>query len=448
MKGIKKLVAAILVFAVCFGLCSCSVTGNVDEYAISLSAEKLSVSYKDSQDEDYQVFLEKLSLFSASLSSALYENYGGSDSSDTNLCFSPISVYMMLAMAAESSDGETRAEILNALGMSYEELREHTALLYAFMNRSFTYSSEFSSQKKISAFEEMHNSLWIDNSVAANMNTVKVLSEDYNADVLSVPFSDGTAKKLIAKYIDEKTHGLIDGNIEFSEDTLFTLLNTFYMKEIWNYTGNALKRTDAEYDFKNTDGSTASVRLLKGYYSQGKVYQGENYQSFYTETDHSFKLHFILPDEGVSLDSVFTEETLSDLLGGFDYMYVDDENRQLHNTRIFFPEFSASFDEDISSVLSEDFGIRDFFSKDNADFSPLYDGELWCDAVIHRTSITVDEIGIEGAAITAAMLAGSAGPPEYEEVFHDFVVDGAFGFVLTDSYGTVLFSGIVNDING
>ena len=33
------------------------------------------------------------------------------------------------------------------------------------------------------------------------------------------------------------------------------------------------------------------------------------------------------------------------------------------------------------------------------------------------------------------------------EVYHDYIVDRAFGFVITDSYGAVLFSGVVNSVN-
>ena len=40
--------------------------------------------------------------------------------------------------------------------------------------------------------------------------------------------------------------------------------------------------------------------------------------------------------------------------------------------------------------------------------------------------------------------AGDPGPDPYEDVFLDFVVDGAFGFILSDPYGVTLFSGVVN----
>lgn len=64
----------------------------------------------------------------------------------------------------------------------------------------------------------------------------------------------------------------------------------------------------------------------------------------------------------------------------------------------------------------------------------------------HLTTLTVDRKGIEGAAVVILPGAGAAGPDEYEEVYLDFVIDRSFGYVLTDRYGTVLFTGVVNNI--
>ena len=35
---------------------------------------------------------------------------------------------------------------------------------------------------------------------------------------------------------------------------------------------------------------------------------------------------------------------------------------------------------------------------------------------------------------------------EYEHIYYDFVVDRDFGYIVADSYGTILFTGAVNNI--
>jgi hypothetical protein len=59
----------------------------------------------------------------------------------------------------------------------------------------------------------------------------------------------------------------------------------------------------------------------------------------------------------------------------------------------------------------------------------------------------VDRRGIEGAAVTYIPMAGAPGPGEYERVYLDFIVDRAFGFVITDRNDITLFSGVVNEID-
>ena len=99
------------------------------------------------------------------------------------------------------------------------------------------------------------------------------------------------------------------------------------------------------------------------------------------------------------------------------------------------------------NILKEDFGINKLFDFEECDFSNVTDEEIACYGVIHKCSLEVNKKGIEGAAVTAMPSAGAAGPLEgYVKVYHDFIVDRAFGFVITDSYGTVLFSGVINEI--
>lgn len=120
----------------------------------------------------------------------------------------------------------------------------------------------------------------------------------------------------------------------------------------------------------------------------------------------------------------------------------------MHHTRVFFPEYKASFDGNLADILKNDFGINNLFDIDKCDFSNVTDEPLACDGVIHKCSIDVNDKGIEGAAVTVMPMCGTSNSylEGYEEVYHDFIVDRAFGFVITDSYGAVLFSGVVNSV--
>ncbi len=443
MKRFRILVAVLLVSSICLSGCSWLRSVDYKPYSVALAANEMEVTYSDYTDENYSAFMSLFAEFSAILSEELYDEFGENGG---NICFSPVSIYMALAMAAECAKGETRQEILDALGMSYEEVSEFTRVLYAFCNEIFTYENVLGNEKTAGS-KELTNSIWLDEKVSLNMDTANALADNFNADVFSVPFSTGEAKKAIKSYIEDKTHGLIDGEIDMDPLTVVTILNTLYVKDVWNDLGKELSKTNEKYDFKNSDGSEKSTYLLQSYYSGGKAYEGEDYYTFYAVTENNLKLHFILPKGDASIDDVFDDDAIFNAITLEDYGGVDHVNSQIHNTRVLFPEFEADFDGDIADVLKNDLGIEKLFNEDECDLSFISPYEdIWCYSVIHRTQITVDEVGIEGAAITAVMMAGDAGPKEYERVYHDFVIDRAFGFVLTDEYGTVLFTGVVNNI--
>ena len=436
----KNAIALILVLATCFAVSSCKV--NTDKYSLAYAAKAMDVNHSDAKQDGYEEFLDKLDSFAAKLT---YEVYSDSDK-QTNVCISPVSVYMALALATECASGETREEILNAVGVTYDEVKNFTKVLYAFSNREYYYRNTMGN-RKVLAFMELANSIWVDKNTSFKREGINNLANNFNCDVFSVNFKTSEGEKAINAYIKEKTHGIIDGNIELSPETLITLINTFYLKEVWNKDGDELSFTDGEYDFKNADGSVTNTKLLRGYYFNGNVYEGEGYTSFYTRTEHNFDIKFIVPTEGHTLAEVFTTENIYNINNLGDYGYIDEENKLLHNTRVFFPEYKASFDGDISDILKNDFGINDLFDFEKCDFSNVTDEPLACDGVIHKCSIDVNDKGIEGAAVTVMPMNGAAGPLDgYENVYHDYIVDRAFGFVITDSYGAVLFAGVVNSV--
>lgn len=437
----KKIISLILILSMCLAFSSCAV--NPENYSLALAANAMEVKHSDTQQEGYEEFIDKLDAFAAKLT---YEVYADSNK-QSNICISPVSVYMALALATECANGETRDEILSAVGVTYDEVKNFTKVLYGFSNREYYYTNMMNN-KKILAFEELANSIWVDKNTTLKEDGINNLANNFNCDLFSVNFKTSEGEKAINAYIKDKTHGIIDSDLDLSPETLITLINTFYLKEVWNEDGDELKFTDKAYDFKNADGSVKNTKLLQGYYFNGNIYEGEGYTSFYTRTDHGFDIKFILPTDGHTLDEVFTSENIYNINNLGDYGYIDEENKLLHHTRVFFPEYKASFDGDLAEILKNDFGINKLFDFEQCDFSNVTDEQLACDGVIHKCSIDVNDKGIEGAAVTVMPMAGAAGPLDgYEEVYHDYIVDRAFGFVITDSYGAVLFSGVVNSVN-
>lgn len=434
----KKIFLLLVLFFSIFSLFGCE--NSSEKYQYKAAFDKVSYKYEDVKEEEYLNFLNKVSVFSSRITELIYEN-----NDQKNFVISPISIYMALAMAVESSDGSTQKEILEALGLSYEEVSKYTKILYSLCNKEYT-TEKFLGKEKVVAESILTNSIWVDNDIELINIGMEKLAENYNTDSYRVPFKDSISKanKAINDYISDKTKGLIDSLPNLDEETLMVLLNTFYFKEIWNDDGDELKLTSQKYDFTSSSDIVKKVSLLMGKYVNGKAYEDEKYTHFFTTTEHNYKISFIVPKENYSVKDIFLSENLVKIINMKDYKQVDEEKKEQNFTRCFFPEYEAEFDGDIKNEL-EKMGISRLFTPD-CSFGNITNEWIYCNRIIHKTKLKVDRTGILGASITALEMPGAADPGEYKKVYYDYIVDRSFGFLITNPNGVVIFSGVINDI--
>lgn len=414
-----------------------SLSGNSNQFLKVAAATKQEINYSDLSEEGYTEFLRKLNLFSSKLSEEIYKN----NNNQENYIISPVSIYMALAMCVESGSNEIKTELLSALGMTYEEVYKYTKILFSKLNDSSQTSTVLGGKELFK--EIMANSIWIDDTIELKEDGLLRLANDYHCSSYSAPFKNANIKanNAIKEYIKEKTNGLIDKTYNISKETLFALINTYYLKDVWNYDGDPLPFTDNKYKFNDI----LETYLLKGYYKPGKIYQTEKYTSFFTVTNHEIKIKFIVPNDGYSISDIYTQETLYNINSLKDYNAIDDINKIKYFTRCLFPEFEASYDDDIQSILKKGFNINKFFEF-GLNMTNITDEVVKCDAVYHSAKLKVDRKGIEGASVVVIPGAGAAGPDDYQEIYQDFIVDKNFIVIVTDSQDVPLFSGVIYNI--
>ena len=421
----KKLMLCIL-FIVFLLIGSSCVNNSDTKYLKVAGAEKYNLSYTELREDGYVSFLNKLNSFQAALSEELYLEYGGKYN---NIAISPASIYMALALAIECSNANTRTELLNAVGMTYEEVVTYTKKLYASMNKEYKTKTELG-QEKIKALEILTNSIWFEETIELKEVGLNNLAEHYNCSSYSAPFNKNnkSANKALRDYISKNTKGLIDRYFNLSVDTLIALVNTLYLKEIWNTDGDDLPFTQDKYPFVNYDGSIKELALLRGYYNSGRVVEEDKYSHFYTTTNHGFKIKFIVPNDGYTVDDIYTKDILEYVNSLKDYKAIDEEAKTIAKTRVFFPEYEAQFNEDIKGVIKNKFKVNDLFDYTKCDFSNIIDEKeyldkyegIYCSSIIHQTKLEVNKKGIEGAAVTIIAMEGatSAGN-EYKQIYFD-----------------------------
>ena len=122
-----------------------------------------------------------------------------------------------------------------------------------------------------------------------------------------------------------------------------------------------------------------------------------------------------------------------------DYKETDYDNRINYFSRIVFPEFTIHSNYDFSSILQEE-NVFDEIS-----FPSLTSDAVNISSVMHECVIDVNKNGITGGAYN--MIPVFTRPEtEYTKVENTLVIDRSFGFVISDPSGTIVFTGIVNNI--
>ena len=135
--------------------------------------------------------------------------------------------------------------------------------------------------------------------------------------------------------------------------------------------------------------------------------------------------------------------------GNFNLTDLDIENLIASKTydydvNIGLPKFKIEYDTSLVQALQQ-FGVRDAFIPEIADFSGIAK-DLFITDIIHKTYISVDEIGTEAAAVTAITMDNATAMPEQKEE-KDVILDRPFAFAIIDlENNTIFFSGKITNI--
>ena len=349
---------------------------------------------------------------------------------EANTVCSPLNIYIAFAMLAEVSDGNTRQQILDMLGAEdIETLRENILILW---------HSNYADTPNLKSL--LANSFWLNSTVDYNMDTLKLLAEKYYASSFSGIPGSQEMDKALQTWTDENTGSLLSEYVKdmtLDPETVLALVSTIYYKAAW--TDDFNEQGTSPETFHGTRGDTTVDMMHRS--AMMNIYVADTYNVVGLNLDDSGSMYFYLPDEGVDVDTLLADP---DILKA---MYYDMEDERWHFpiVNLSIPKFRVSGKTDLIETIKE-LGIIDALDAGTADFTPLtesFDG-IYLSGAEHAAMVEIDEQGVTGAAYTELFNAGSAAMPD-EEV--DFVVDRPFMFVITGRDGSLLFAGIVRNID-
>lgn len=415
----RKLLA--LTLALVLGLTACSPASGggtkpaaEPEYPKALSFDDFEGRW--ARREEYPVsddVWESVSAFSArSASLAL----GGTEE---NVLYSPVSLWFALALCAESAQGDTRAALLDALGLSGDTAGAAKALY-----NSLYQDNEMGALK-------LASSLWVSQEFSVHQDFLDRAAEDFYAHSYVCDFSDPATGKAMGHWLDEATGGLLGGQpLETDPGTLMTLFSALYYSDQW--IDEFRKDQNTTGDFHNADGTVSQAEYMNRTYGSHGWQMGDGWLSSGLSLKNGGSMVFVLPDEGVTPGDLLADpETLAAILA---------QNSDGGWGEVVFqiPKFEVADSLDLKDAVTG-LGAGIIFDAEQADFSNLSEDALCLSSVKQEATLSIDEKGVTAAAYTQIDYAGAAPPDGRAEL----ILDRPFLFFVTVS-GTPLFVGVVN----
>lgn len=347
-----------------------------------------------------------------------------------NVLISPLSVLSALAMTVNGAEGETLRQMEDVMGMTKDEVNMY---LYSYIRRL-----PQDDKNKLT----FANAIWFkdDGNFTVKDDFLQTNADYHNADIYKAPFNDDTLRD-VNNWVNENTDGMIpeilDGITPYS---LMYLVNALCFEAEWA----SIYYTDRVKDgiFTTEDGDEKEVELMYG--SENTFLEDDNAKGFikyYKNRKYAFVA--MLPNEGVSVSEYVASldgERVAEMLASPIKCRV--------NTAI--PKFETGYSINMADTLSS-MGMTDAFSERKADFdgigkyNSLFADNLFIGRVLHKTYITVGELGTKAAAATLVdLLCGSDPPPERIETVY---LDRPFVYMIIDCKNNVpFFIGTMMDV--
>ncbi|XP_075545347.1 iripin-1-like [Dermacentor variabilis] len=352
-------------------------------------------------------------------------------SSQTNIFYSPYSVYTALAMAYVGARGDTMQDLHEALGYSSVGLSpdlvpslhaKHTRRLREQASNSTLYAA---------------NAAVIQEGYNVEQQYLDSLRQYFDAQVSTANLADEHTLTTINDWVKNKTAGKIEEllNAPLSSDARLVILNAIYFKGLWNTPFHAEATSKAPFFNAGTElvqVDTMHQKLTTGY-AQDDETNAQVVDLAYTGLDYSMVI--VLPRERDGADALRRNFSLP----LYHRLLLKLRDREVD---VALPKFKSESLYKLKGPLSQ-LGASKVFDKQQADFSGISGSrDLFVSDVVHKAVVEVNEEGSEAAGATAVIFH-----VESLSVSTPFVVDHPFLFFIHNRRtGDILFAGQVNHL--
>ncbi len=344
--------------------------------------------------------------------------------SEENMVWSPVNACIALSMLAEVTEGDSRQQLLDALNADgLDTLRTNVEAIWESIYKD--------DGNEICL---LANSLWLDEDLTYSQEAMDDLAYYYYTSVYQTDLGSASAGRALRAWLSNNTGKLLKtDSVSFPAEAVLTLASTVYLQSKWASQFSAGNNTSGVF---HAPGGDRDVTYMNKEEYETIYYWGSDFGGVCLSLKNGTRMWFFLPDEDKTVDDILSGEEYLEYMAGYygengKYMYVN----------LSVPKFDISSSGDLREML-EAMGITDIFQLGSADFTAITaDSPVYVTGVNQSARIIIDEEGVKAASYIEIPGAGAAAPPE-ETI--DFILDRPFLFVIADSSGIPIFTGVVN----
>ena len=340
-----------------------------------------------------------------------------------NICLSPLSAQLAMAMVANGAEGKTRTEILDIMQLGDSANAKSRKLLDDIATK--TVWNEHGDIR-------IANSIWIREDFDVKQEFVETNKEYLDALVERAAFNQETVNR-VNEWCKENTNGKIPTILDrFKDNDRMLLINALYLKAAWSKPFQENNTTNQKFTTEKGEQVKVPMMMMR---SNEQFYKDDVVSMVTKRLQGGYSMLFILPAEGVKCD-----EAAEYVAKDFD-TYL--RNMSVSDVSLSLPKFTTDFGMSIKNTLAN-LGIKRAFGG-NAQFGGISDEPLFISDVVQKTYINVNEKGTEAAAVTMAITGLLSMRPQKIEVI---TFDRPFIYaIIKDNGNEVLFAGKVGNPN-
>lgn len=351
----------------------------------------------------------------------------------TSYVCSPLSLQVAMAMLANGAEGETRAEILSALGYGQEDVEELNRFVRSLILQLPALDLDVTLR--------LADALLVTDKYPIRNDFRTVIRDSYFAPATTVPFQDSQyVMDLVNGWADRNTDGLIKQMLdEIDPNTVAILLNALYFKAPWQEVDGAVifdPDATAEDVFHRSAGTETKVSYMTTMKRFRYADKGSYEVLSIPYSNGQFCLYVLLPKDFQSFYPML------DALIATPWEEVIPRADAFKRVDLRLPKFDSAGDFNLNLALGS-LGVRRIFDDQLAQFGPMFEVDrsgFYVSRVLQKAKISLAEWGTEAAAVTSVEVTEKSAP-QPEVTFH---ADHPFVYVIagSDADTPILFGGV------